>query len=137
MTSTCLILGALFPISVSEYNSGIGWWLHMKRFNSILGVIIVVPAQIGGGAAKKGTAQLFRLANLARIFINSSWYDITKVVINVYDVANSPLSFYLSLSLSLFLSFYLPLSLSPSPSFQDTYLLIHWIRNLIITIDIH
>ena len=29
---------------------------------------------------KKGTAQLFRLANSARIFVNSSWYDYTDYI---------------------------------------------------------
>ena len=37
---------------------------------------IVVPAQVGDCAASKGTAQSFRLTNLARIFINLSWCDI-------------------------------------------------------------
>ena len=35
----------------------------------------IVPTQVDGGAAKEGTAQSFRLANLARIFINLSKYN--------------------------------------------------------------
>ena len=33
---------------------------------------------------KKGTAQLFKLALLARIFISLSWYDITAYCMDVY-----------------------------------------------------
>ena len=34
---------------------------------------------LGPSCVKKGTAQSFRLANIARIFINLSWYDISVV----------------------------------------------------------
>ena len=33
---------------------------------------------------KKGTAQSFRPANLARIFINLSWYDVTVNEVDIY-----------------------------------------------------
>ena len=39
-------------------------------------ICIVVPAEVDAARLNKsGTAQGFRLANLARIFINLSWYD--------------------------------------------------------------
>ena len=44
-----------------------------------INIYIVVPAQVGVGAAKMGAAQWFRLANLARIFINLSWYQYTLI----------------------------------------------------------
>ena len=39
-----------------------------------------VPAQhkLTTARPKKGTAHSFRLANSARIFINLSWYDVTR-----------------------------------------------------------
>ena len=41
----------------------------------------IVPTQVDGGAAKKGTAQLFKLANSARIFIRLSWYYMCTTII--------------------------------------------------------
>ena len=35
----------------------------------------IVPTQVDGARLKKSTAQWFRLANSARIFIYLSWYD--------------------------------------------------------------
>ena len=43
---------------------------------------IIVPAQADGGAVFiRGTAQWFRLANLARIFVNFNWYDYSYNII--------------------------------------------------------
>ena len=42
----------------------------------------IVSVQVDGDAAqKKGTAQLFRLANSARIFINLCWYHIAVYIV--------------------------------------------------------
>ena len=42
--------------------------------------------KLAGCGLKMGTAQWFRLANLERIFINLSWYDITRNTPNQYSV---------------------------------------------------
>ena len=46
---------------------------------------IVVPVKVGTGAAKNSSAQWFRLASLARIFINLSWYDSTYTGDETFD----------------------------------------------------
>ena len=60
--------------------NGLASW---KRL--ILCIVIVVPAQV---SLKRGAAQSFRLANLASIFINLIWYDITYLLKSFVSTVN-------------------------------------------------
>ena len=57
----------------------------MLRLPKISGLsVLSYQLKLMAARLKKGTAQRFRVSNLARIFINLSWYDISCILRRYY-----------------------------------------------------